>query len=230
MSLFKRRATPTDTLKFGDGHMPVHISTDTRDGFPVHHSPPPLSRDSPSPARIIVPFTKVHPDTRAALKPYGSRVEYVDVRADGAYWSLFRDLWAAGEDFILVEHDIVPHVGTIEHFDRCPSSWCSCPYHWKWKPQYNWLADRSSKVIDNSLGCVRFRSEFLKQCPDLGSDAVLERFKHIGDQLEYRKNDHKTPGITGPIPYFLVDSIFLGVVFFGQKYAHCVHEQVGHRQ
>lgn len=183
-------------------------------GAPVHYAPPRLSRSDPKPARIVVPFTKVHPDTRRYLETYGDRVEYVEMTTDDAYWCLFRDLWRAGEDFTLIEHDIVPRPGTVDHFDRCPESWCSCSYTWSWKPQYTWLTDRSTKVLNSSLGCTRFRAELLADCPELGTDAVLKRFK---------------PKLAAPIPYHLVDSILLAVLF-GRRYAFCQHERVGHRQ
>ncbi len=200
-------------------------------GLPVHVAPPLLSRTSPALARIVVPFTSVHRDTRAALEPYGPRVKYCDVSEVGAYWRLFSDLWAAGEDFILIEHDIVVRPGTIDGFDRCPSSWCSCSYTWNWKPAYSWLADRSAKVLENSLGCTRFRAEFLKASPDLGTDAVLERFARqskLGSLVEARRRF--TPRLAPPIPHYLVDQLFLAVVADGGTVSFCAHERVGHRQ
>lgn len=187
-------------------------------GVPVHRNPPRLSRSNPAPARIVVPYTTLHKDTRAALEPYGDRVQYVDVSGDeGAFWCLFRDLWAAGEDVILIEHDIVVRPATIDHFDRCPQSWCSCSYTWRWKPAYHWLTDRSTKVLNASLGCVRFRAELLADCPELGSDDVLE------DVVE-----GLPPGV--PLPWSFVDSVFLAVMYGRRRYAVCEHERVGHRQ
>lgn len=187
-------------------------------GVPIHHAPPRLSRTDPSPARIVVPFTCVHQDTRAALEPFGDRVEYVDVSGhEGALWGLFRDLWAAAEDFILLEHDIVPRQTTIERFDRCPESWCSCSYTWRWKPAYHWLTDRSTKVLNASLGCVRFRAELLEDCPELGTDAILQE---VVEGL--------APG--APLPWPFVDSVFLAVMYGRRRYAVHEHERVGHRQ
>ena len=72
----------------------------------------------------------MHPSTAATLAPYGDRVRYVDVHAPGAYWELFKSLWKSGEDFIIVEHDVVVNADTIESFDACPEAWCTAPYLW----------------------------------------------------------------------------------------------------
>lgn len=184
-------------------------------GVPVHHRPPALSRPDPAPARIVVPFTAVHKDTRAALEPYGKRVEYVNVADRGAYWGLFRDLWAEGRDFVVVEHDTVPRPATIERFDRCRQSWCACSYTWRPRPRYTWMTDRSTKVI-KGLGCVRFRAEVMKAAPELGSDAILYTVLENYDG--------------GPLPYFLVDRIMIAVLQGLRGYQDCEHERVGHRQ
>ena len=185
-------------------------------GLPVHYAPPRCERPAPEPARIVVPLTRLHPDTAAALAPFGTRVRYVDVSAPGAYWELFRGLWRAGEDVILIEHDIVVGPGTIAHFDRCPESWCTCPYLWHWKGTYPWVKDRRPKLLNADLGCVRFRAELMAAAPELGDDAIL------GELVENWR-----PGL--PLPYWLVDDVVRGVLLFRRHYAFCEHERVDHR-
>jgi hypothetical protein len=79
-----------------------------------------------------VPFAgdgRPHPLTVSALEAQApGRVEYVDVSGSPyAYWELMRALWTAGEDFALVEHDVVVADGTIDAFERCPAGWCCAP-------------------------------------------------------------------------------------------------------
>jgi hypothetical protein len=185
-------------------------------GLPVHHAPPRCERPSLEPARIVVPLTRLHPDTAAALAPFGDRVRYIDVSPPGWYWELFRDLWRAGEDFILVEHDIVPGPQTIARFDECRGSWCTCPYLWHWKGTYPWVTDRRPKVLNGDLGCTRFRAEVMTATPELGDDAIL------GELVENWR-----PGL--PLPYWLVDDVVRAVLLERRHFAFCEHERVGHR-
>jgi hypothetical protein len=185
-------------------------------GVPIHYPPPRCERSDPSPARIVVPLTRLHPDTAAALAPFGQRVRYVDVSAPNAYWELFRDLWRAGEDFILIEHDVVPRPQTIARFDRCRESWCSCSYLWHWKPAYQWIKDREPRVLNADLGCARFRAEVMAAAPELGDDAIL------GEVVENWR-----PGL--PLPYWLVDDVVRAVLLLRRKFVFCQHERVGHR-
>lgn len=74
---------------------------------------------------------------------------------DEAYWRLLADLWAAGETFTIVEHDISPTPDALASFDDCPGDWCACPY-----PYLN-LRDPVG------LGCVRFRTALMSRQPDL---------------------------------------------------------------
>jgi hypothetical protein len=123
-------------------------------------------------APIVVPFVRDELDSRtvAALEPYGSRVEYVDVGGDiGAYWSLFSEMWRRGGDWILVEHDIevTPRV-TIERFDSCPEPWCTSPYWWQWQPGYP-ESRKPGERVWRDVGCVRYRAELMAAAPELSS-------------------------------------------------------------
>lgn len=46
-----------------------------------------------------------------------------------AYWRLIRGLWATGEPFIVVEHDIVIRDDTLAELEACPHRWCAFLYH-----------------------------------------------------------------------------------------------------
>jgi hypothetical protein len=105
--------------------------------------------------RVYCPCTAITPATRAALDASGYRWEPRDVSAsDGAYWALLAELWAAGEEFAVVEHDVVPSPSALASFEACGNDWCSCPYPY--------LAGTYA-----GLGCTRFRAAIMSRHPDL---------------------------------------------------------------
>lgn len=105
--------------------------------------------------RIICPYTgEPHPDTRAVLDAWRGPVELVDVSGDDyAYARLLEELWAAGETFLLVEHDIVPTPQTLAELALCDHPYCAAPYPW-------------TTHLGPALGCTRFSSLFVRTYPD----------------------------------------------------------------
>lgn len=76
--------------------------------------------------RIIYPFVERFPEALAALP---ADVEQIDVSADEqAYWRLLRDLWKSGEDFAIVEQDMVVPLNALASFANCRREWCAVPY------------------------------------------------------------------------------------------------------
>jgi hypothetical protein len=76
--------------------------------------------------RIILPYTEICPETLASLE---GPVEQVDVSADNeAYYRLLADLWHSGDDFVIVEHDMVVPPGALGRLQTCPQEWCGVPY------------------------------------------------------------------------------------------------------
>lgn len=60
------------------------------------------------------------------------------------YYNLVKELWTAGEPFIINEHDIIPWPGAIEKIVDCPSPWCTFTY----RSPAGWITD--------GLGLVKF--------------------------------------------------------------------------
>jgi hypothetical protein len=113
--------------------------------------------------RVIVPHTRIEPETRAALAASGYGWEAVSVAgSDTAYTDLLADLWAAGQDFAIVEHDIVPWRGALAELDSCTEQWCAFPY-----PLRSWM--------HAGLGCARFRGTLLAACPTAVTDTLAEQ-------------------------------------------------------
>lgn len=103
--------------------------------------------------RVVVPFNHLHPDTHQALKDWPG-VEFRSTRDDDyAYGRLLRELWADGEDFLLVEHDVVPTPEHLARMAECPNPYCAAPYAWQ-------------QAVGVTLGFTRFRSILLRTYPD----------------------------------------------------------------
>lgn len=84
-----------------------------------------------------------------ALNPFFPN--YADVSGgDDHYAQLFRHLWDKGEEFAIVEHDVIPWPGALEDLARCPESWCAYGYVTS--------GDLSTQDVP-PLGCVKFRPE-----------------------------------------------------------------------
>ncbi len=107
-----------------------------------------------APYAVVVPYTVVLPEVRAAL----AAARWVDTSgSETAYWELLRDLWAAGEAFVLVEHDVVPAPDDLAGLVGCPGEWCTLGYLFEGRPYHG-------------LGCVKFGRSLLARTP-----AAIER-------------------------------------------------------
>lgn len=107
--------------------------------------------------RVYCPYTAISPATRAALDASGYEWEPRDVSgSDTAYWDLLAELWTVGEDFAIVEHDVVPSPEALASFDACGHDWCGAAYPY--------LAGTYA-----GLGCARFRAAIMARHPDLMS-------------------------------------------------------------
>jgi hypothetical protein len=46
-----------------------------------------------------------------------------------AYSRLLKQMWDRGDDFIIVEQDVVPFGGALRQLADCEHDWCLCGYH-----------------------------------------------------------------------------------------------------
>lgn len=105
---------------------------------------------------VIVPYTNLRSATRTALDQTGYPIDYVNVSdGDDSYWELLDEAWQVGEDFAIVEQDIIVEPDTLESFEGCPQPWCAAGYPYLHGDSYH------------GLGCVRFRADLLAALPDL---------------------------------------------------------------
>lgn len=127
--------------------------------------------------RVICPHTgEPHPDTTAALARWPGSIELVDVsESPYAYAQLLRELWADAEDFLLVEHDVVPGPGAIAQMAACPNPYCAAPYPW-------------TTTLGPALGFTRFRSLLLR-CYPSAAEIACRLPSAYGDPGHWRQLD-----------------------------------------
>jgi hypothetical protein len=109
--------------------------------------------------RLVCPFTPagLRSETLSALEQLGRSVEMVDVSgSDESYAALLAALWDSGDDFLLIEHDIVLTQAAVEAMESCPHPWCGNAYR---------VNHQVGEVIVG-LGFTRFRSELCQELPD----------------------------------------------------------------
>jgi hypothetical protein len=117
--------------------------------------------------QVVVPYTRVHDEVVEALEATGHPYEMVDVSEnESSYYELLRAKWAAGETFIIVEHDIIVMRTTFTELEQCPEPWCIVPHRY-----LGWM--------HWGLGCVKFTDRLICAVPtameEVGS---LEDEKH----------------------------------------------------
>jgi hypothetical protein len=105
--------------------------------------------------KIAYPYTGTgFPQSLAALD--GWPVEKINVSSDDqAYYRLLADLWHSGDDFVIVEHDIVAPPGALQGLVWCKEEWCG---HLYWMPWGGWGCWH---------GLVRYRGSLTRRHPDL---------------------------------------------------------------
>ncbi len=175
---------------------------------------------------VYVPYTKLRPETRAAVPP-GAVLTWVGSHEHN-YWGLLADLWARGDTFIVVEHDIVPHASALRELDACPSEWCAFPYQ---------VGDGMETT---ALGCTKFGAGLIARHPDLlrsigprhrswrGLDSLV-----VGGLHQRREKEHvhgpAVRHLQAPAPARRMPSVRLKFTGDGTRYLNGVpaadHEQ-----
>ena len=109
-----------------------------------------------------MPFTRLSEATQVFLaSSFYCPVPVTLVDVSGSKWGYLDFMtaaWSKGEDFITMEHDIVPWPGAIETLVLCPHPWCFFGYQ---------------QGVDfagcgaNPLGLARFRAPMMTAMPDV---------------------------------------------------------------
>lgn len=148
-------------------------------------------------ARVLAPYTRLHPATALLLDRHapGHRRVALDAADPCAYWALLAKEWRKPGDLIIVEHDVGIHAGVIESLAACGQPWCGHPYP-------------IGRQLLVCLGCTKFSAALKATEPDLldavGEDAtgglparvwqrldvrILDELRHRG----YTQHRHEPP-------------------------------------
>lgn len=119
--------------------------------------------------RVIVGAVpaKLHPRTVPAILEAGYPAEVFDVsKWDEEYFHVLREVWAAGETFVTIEHDIEVSPEMIDGLVECWAPWCAHSYRVYW----GGLMD----VYPGSagLGCTKFSADLIRKHPNLFDDDI----------------------------------------------------------
>ena len=106
--------------------------------------------------QFYVPFAEVNEQTFNAAPP---NTIFLDVSDDNdAYWRALSYMWEEGQDFAVIEHDVICRPDVVEQFDNCPEPWCMFAYD-------NMCHEACKEAWANALGCTRFRKEVIDAVP-----------------------------------------------------------------
>ena len=91
---------------------------------------------------------------KLALKQDGVAASFEHMTSDDSYFQMMERLWAKGEAFTIVEHDVVVHPGAIQELANCAQPWCTFPYYCS----VGWIID--------GLGCTKFSADLIAKYPE----------------------------------------------------------------
>ena len=112
--------------------------------------------------RLYLPYVSVAPGVREGIKDTGWKATEVYVGgSDSDYWAFLANLWAEGETFIILEHDVTVYEDSFDVLNDCENDWCAfgLPYLTGTYP---------------GIGCVKFGAELMETLP-LALQRVGER-------------------------------------------------------
>lgn len=131
--------------------------------------------------RVIVPYIEIHPLVKLVLDKEGA--EYIKMQDKESYWKLLCDIWARGEDVVIVEHDIIPWPGAIDELLGCPAEWCTFTYEMK-----------QGFGVHHAFGCAKLGSGLMSELPSVWQDVHTTYWRTLDSQLcEYAQRNRIIP-------------------------------------
>ena len=121
--------------------------------------------------RIIVISALPRCPAGAALYMEGIEHELKLVGDNDDYSQLLTQLWLAGEEFLTLEHDVVPTPGTLQALRDCPAAWCQ---H---------LSFTGPGKLRQGLGSLRVSKEALSQARDLPSRWLGTHWRYLDGKV-----------------------------------------------
>jgi len=123
--------------------------------------------EEPNAMHVVVPYTKVTSLLQTVVDCL--RIQFIQpelhkVGDNGDYWKLLDGLWRLGEEFFVVEQDVIVGAGGLHFMRDCPEPWCSNP------------TVCHGRLISTTFGCVKFGSSLMGD-PDFWSDIPKTWFR-----------------------------------------------------
>ena len=78
--------------------------------------------------KVYVPSLGYAGQAELALQAQGIPYQTMPVDSGAGYGDRLRELWQAGEGFLMLEHDIIPVEGAVERLLKCRQPWCTHAY------------------------------------------------------------------------------------------------------
>lgn len=126
---------------------------------------------------VIVPHTRDVTLLRSILRDQGHEPWCVKLSGDHDYWQLLRDVWAAQETVVIVEHDILPHPCAIDELCACPGMWCSNSY------RIDTGNGRCGIGLHHCLGCTKLSADLMRLIPNAFDEMPSRHWSKLDAQL-----------------------------------------------
>lgn len=145
--------------------------------------------------KLIVPYTaKIRPvvsETLVKLYKLNPIFEYVG-NGDFEYYHLLKRMWLEHEDFVIVEHDVLPWPGAVEELFQCPYNWCSLGY------KINVTSTgRAGYGAYHTFGCAKFSTGLMDAMPKVWDSFESRHWSHLDAQFA----THATAICQSPHPH-----------------------------
>jgi len=124
--------------------------------------------EEPLDVTVIVPYMK--PSSVLQTVVDALRIQFVQPRlvklhkSPEAYWELLQQTWSKGDEFFIVEQDIIVWPGAINEMRNCEELWCTLP------------SLCHGNIVAATFGCVKFSAQLIAENQDIW-DKVAERSK-----------------------------------------------------
>jgi len=165
--------------------------------------------------RILAPWSNVRPVDRVETDLFlaGLPAEFEVIRCETAqsltYYEFLMERWRDSEDWLIVEHDIVPTVVQLLGLAICPEPFCTVPYllahgrpcigYWRLEGKLAalYLQPGPEWALFSGFGCVKLGAQLrlaVKDPPPPHDwDGLDQEFSHWLNALGYRWHVH--PGM-----------------------------------
>lgn len=140
--------------------------------------------EEPLDVKLIIPYVKPNHLLQTVIDCL--RIQFVQpqlrkVGDNEDYWKLLSGLWDEGEEFFIVEQDVIVWPGAIPVMQRCENEWCHLP------------SLCQGRVCKGTFGCVKFGASLIAKHPDVWQTTNREWY-HLDYEIHKALESDKTVG------------------------------------